>query len=61
MKPQRKIYEIALQRLGSNARRTVFTDDKPEFIHGAREVGLNAILFESIGQLKAELARLGVE
>ena len=61
MKPQRKIYEIALERLGSNAQRTVFTDDKPDFIHGAREVGLNAILFESIGQLKAELTRLGVE
>ena len=61
MKPQRKIYEIALERLGSNAQRAVFTDDKPEFIQGAREAGLNAILFESIDQLKTDLAQLGVE
>jgi putative hydrolase of the HAD superfamily len=60
MKPQRKIYEIALQRLGSNAQRTVFTDDKPDFIQGAKEVGLNAILFESIGQLRSDLAKLAV-
>ena len=60
MKPQRRIYEIALERLGSSAQRTVFTDDKPEFIQGAREAGLNAILFEGIDQLKSELAKLAV-
>jgi len=59
-KPDRKIYEITLERLGSEAQRTVFTDDKPDFIQGAREAGLNSILFESTDQFKSELTRLGV-
>ena len=59
-KPDRKVYEITLERLGSEAKRTVFTDDRPDLIQGAKEAGLNAILFENIAQLKGELAKLGV-
>lgn len=59
-KPDRKIYEITLERLGSESQRTVFTDDRPDYIQGAREAGLNAILFENIDQLKNELTRLAV-
>ncbi|MHC4118771.1 MAG: HAD family hydrolase [Planctomycetota bacterium] len=61
MKPQRKIYEITLERLGSDAQRTIFTDDREDFIAGAKQAGLHTILFENIDQLKSELARLGVE
>jgi len=59
-KPEQKIYEITLNRLGSKARQTVFTDDRPDYVQGAREAGLNAILFESTDQLKSELAKLAV-
>ena len=59
-KPEREIYEITLNRLGSKAEQTVFTDDRCDYIKGAREAGLNAILFESTDQLKSELTRLGV-
>jgi len=59
-KPEQEIYEITLERLGSEAQRTVFIDDKPDFTQGARETGLSAILFESTDQLKSELTRLGV-
>ena len=59
-KPDKKIYEITVERLRSKAERTVFIDDKPGFIQGAREAGLSAILFESTDQLKSELTRLGV-
>jgi len=59
-KPEQKVYETTLKRLGSKAEQTVFTDDRCDYIQGAREAGLNAILFESIDQLKSELARLGV-
>ena len=59
-KPDKKIYEITLERLGSEAQRTVFIDDKPDFIQGARRAGLHAILFEGIDQLKSELTRLAV-
>ena len=59
-KPEREIYDITLNRLGSKAQQTVFTDDRPDYIQGAREAGLNAILFESTDQLKSELTQLAV-
>jgi epoxide hydrolase-like predicted phosphatase len=60
-KPERRIYELTVQRLGSEAWQSVFIDDKTEYINGAKQVGLKTILFESVGQVKNELARLGVE
>ena len=61
IKPERRIYEITLEKLDSQAGQTVFIDDKAEYINGAKGAGLNTILFESIGQVKNELARLGVK
>ena len=60
-KPEKKIYELTIQKLGSRPGQSVFIDDKPEYINGAKEAGLNTILFENINQLKNALAKLGVE
>ena len=60
-KPERRIYELTVQRLGSQARQSVLIDDKQEYINGAKQAGLNTILFENITQLKNALAELGVE
>jgi len=59
-KPERKIYQTTLDRLGCPASRTVFTDDRAEFIAAAGQLGINAILFKNIKQFKGELMRLGV-
>lgn len=61
IKPERRIYEITAEKLGSRAEQTVFIDDEPEYIDGAKEIGLNTILFESAEQVKNDLARLGVK
>ncbi len=60
-KPDRKIYELTLEKLGSEPAQSVFIDDDPEYISGAKDAGLNTILFESVEQVKNELARLGVK
>lgn len=60
-KPERRIYEITVERLGSPPDLSVFIDDKPAYIAGAEQVGLHTILFESISQLRNELARLGLK
>ena len=60
-KPDRRIYEITLERLGLKAGQAVFIDDRQDYIRGAEDVGLNTILFKSIDQVKDELAGLGVE
>ncbi len=56
-KPERRIYEIAVERLGSPSDRVLFIDDDPKYTDAARQAGLNTILFKSIGRLKEELAR----
>ena len=60
-KPERRIYELTIERLGVKAGESVFIDDKPEYINGAQRAGLNTILFESVSQVKNELIMLGVE
>jgi len=61
MKPERRVYEITLERLGSKAGQAVFIDDRQDYIRGAQDIGLNTILFESVDQVKDELAKFGVE
>lgn len=60
-KPDRKIYELTLKKLGSEAEQTVFIDDNPEYINGAGKVGINTVPFQSVDQVKNELARLGIK
>jgi putative hydrolase of the HAD superfamily len=59
-KPEKKIYEITIEKLGLKPEQTVFIDDKQEFINAAEQMGINTILFKDIEQVKTELARLGV-
>ncbi len=59
-KPEQRIYEAAIEVLGSPAERTLFVDDAPEFVAAAGRLGLRGVLFESIEQLKSELAGLGL-
>jgi putative hydrolase of the HAD superfamily len=60
-KPERRIYEITLERLGSKAPQCVFIDDRQDYIEGARQAGLHTILFKSVDQVRHELAGLGVD
>jgi epoxide hydrolase-like predicted phosphatase len=61
MKPERRIYDLTLEKLDSQARQSVFIDDRPDYVQGAKEVGLNTVLFESIAQAMNGLVALGVE
>ena len=60
-KPDRKIYELTLEKLGSLPEQSVFIDDNPEYINGAKKVGINTVLFQNIDQVKDELNRLGIK
>jgi FMN phosphatase YigB (HAD superfamily) len=55
-KPERKIYEITLDRLRTPADQTLFIDNKQDFIDGAKQAGLEVILFKNVNQLKTDLA-----
>jgi putative hydrolase of the HAD superfamily len=45
-KPDREIYAIAVARCGTTPQQSLLIDDRPEFIQGARDAGLQAILFD---------------
>ncbi len=60
-KPERKIYELALEKLAVKPNQAVFIDDRTDYIAGARQVGLNTILFKSIEQVRNELAGFRVK
>lgn len=61
IKPERKIYKITLEKLISQPGQTVFIDDRPEFIEGAKQAGINTILFNNLEQIKKELVQLGMK
>ena len=58
MKPDPRIYEIALERCGVAAAEAVLVDDFPHNIRGAREAGLQAVWFRSRDQAMADLGKL---
>lgn len=61
MKPERRIYELMLKRIGLPPKETVFIDDREEYINGAKKVGINTILFKNVDQVKEELASFSVK
>jgi putative hydrolase of the HAD superfamily len=60
MKPGRAIYDLAVQRLGVEASTAVFIDDYEANIVGARQAGLNPVLFRGLAPLRRDLSALGV-
>ena len=59
-KPDKKVYCLILQKLKSAPEECVFIDDHPENLAPAREMGMKTILFGNAGQLKTDLAVLGI-
>lgn len=59
-KPHHKAYELLLKTLNLPAEEVVFIDDKPENVHAAKKLGIDAILFKSEKQLRDELNKRGL-
>ncbi|TET95879.1 MAG: HAD family hydrolase [Anaerolineales bacterium] len=57
-KPDRRIYQLALDRLGVEAEQTIFIDDFDENIRGARELGIHGIHFQTPQTVLKELKDL---
>lgn len=60
MKPDAAIYRLLCDRYRVDPARAVFTDDSPANVEGARAIGMHAVHFQSPGQLRDDLRRLGV-
>lgn len=59
-KPDRKIFELALTRLGVRPEESVFLDDVAMHVEAARTIGMRAVLYENnvqaIAAIEAQLA-----
>jgi putative hydrolase of the HAD superfamily len=60
MKPDRAIYEAAIERAGVAPQEIFFTDDRPENVAGARAAGIDAVQFVNCDTLIADLRERGV-
>jgi len=60
LKPDRRIYELSLQRFGVQPQRAVFVDDAQANIEAARAVGLHAIHHRDAEDTRQQLAKLGL-
>lgn len=56
-KPEARAYEIAANRLGVRLDECIFIDDRQEYVDGATHVGMHAVLFEDVNQLKDKIRR----
>ena len=60
IKPDPRIFEILLERIGRNPYECVFIDDSAKNIEAARALGLIGIQFHNPEQLETELVKLGI-
>ena len=59
MKPQREIYEAAVRLAGCRPEECFYTDDIAAYVEGARQLGIDAVQFESRGADRAGIAGEG--
>ena len=58
MKPEPKIFQIALDHFGVSPREAVFVDDFPANIDGCEKIGMKGILFKDAESTLAQLKEL---
>lgn len=60
IKPDREIYDHHAASFGLDPSATIFIDDSPRNVEGAREAGWHAVLFTDAITLEADLERYGI-
>ena len=60
-KPDPRVFQLMLERLGASAHESVFVDDKKENVQASQALGMHGIRFESNDQLLEALAEVGVK
>ena len=58
MKPDAKIYQIALSRFDIKPEESVFIDDNVNNIIGCEAAGIHGVVFKDAGQLRSDLEKL---
>lgn len=61
IKPDEKIYRIALDNLGVKADEAVFFDDLPQNIEAANKLGIHGVIWENVHQAKRDFEKILAE
>lgn len=61
IKPDPEAYKFVVEALELSPEETLLIDDLPENTEGAKNFGMQAILYKDLEQLKADLGKIGVE
>lgn len=61
LKPDPRIYLEAVAQAGCRAEECFYTDDMPAYVEGARAVGIDAVEFQSLERLLAEMRARSIE
>jgi epoxide hydrolase-like predicted phosphatase len=59
-KPDKRLFEALLSKLNVQPSELVYSDDNPERLAGAKELGIQTFVFENFGQFLSDLNKLGV-
>jgi 2-haloacid dehalogenase len=59
-KPDRRIFELLIERFGLVPAATVFVDDSPANVAAARDLGIDAVRFRDADGLRRDLAARGL-
>ncbi len=59
--PKKRPYRYVLRKMHTRAQNALFIDNMPSNVAGARDVGINGIVFKNATQLKRDLKKFGVE
>lgn len=57
LKPKKKIYEIAINKIGVKANECLFIDDQEDCLKPAKSIGMSTILFKSVSKLENDLKK----
>ena len=60
LKPDKKIYQITLEKLKVKPEECIFIDDQEDCLTPAKNMGINTILFKSPLQLEQDLKKLNI-
>jgi putative hydrolase of the HAD superfamily len=60
MKPRPEIFQAAIARAGCRPEECFYTDDIADYVAAARNLGIDAVQFESAAQLESEFAARGI-
>ncbi len=60
-KPSKEIFETLLKKTGVNANELVYSDDNPDRLQGAKDLGITVFVYESFEQFLNELKKFGIQ